>query len=820
MSYYTPFSNNYNVQNIYESIQNSTVFSPQKSYAAPISSQYRQNQYSNQIDYTNKGAAYFNGTNSRLQSSFVPVSSMQDSKYYQSQPQASAIGGTYSQKAAYKSYGDSNNNYLNPPPLNNYNSSYQYGGIQRPLSTSQLSPQIGISRFQDQKQYGFSEDKKITQYVGSYIRDPTNAQTIPYSRQGEAKKFDSFNINASSYLYNNGLQNSMNRLDTIQSRREDQINVSSFARAEPNTDYLRQSFGKPSQYQNEFSSSPEFSKNGAKSQVLISQSGNETSKRDQNFYYDSYITINGLGTYKKYPLKMRKNAQNQDADRNQPYSSNQGTFEGANFEKSQQIQQSYGGQQNDSKDEQKMTYSQFAAQLIEISKAEAEVENAKNQLINQADYNIPSFFQIFDKNAVGKLSLYDFQQGQKGIGLNLSQLQLSLIFTRYVPSASGLLIYEDFEQMCLPQLNNEVGKYVTSRRVVERNWSEQTVDIFRRMLQFIYESENMIDKLRKKLFQSSTRVDQFFRELNSERNGRITISELERALQRFSDSLSAYQVAVLFYRMCQNKANYLTYDAFERFCYGGEVGRSEFLNSLSRSKVTENTYGEYKFEYTQFKPRNNFSKVIEKLIANANLEADIEQIQKYLITKRDLKLHNLFGMFRPEKNYVDVYSFTQTLKNQFNIPLVDPTDVALLFRKIKDTNKQPDLIDFSEFCNLIIPKGEQPSKEIFDKDRAGDLEFYSETFTFLQKLFKSHLNNEVIFNEVRLEIQTKSINLNDLFDFLSQNKSYLERQDFDRTLKDNGSPHNTRYHDLIFSRFDPRYEGITNFTIFSQTLKI
>lgn len=81
-----------------------------------------------------------------------------------------------------------------------------------------------------------------------------------------------------------------------------------------------------------------------------------------------------------------------------------------------------------------------------------------------------------------------------------------------------------------------------------------------------------------------------------------------------------------------------------------------------------------------------------------------------------------------------------------------------------------DLIDFSEFCSLFVTENLQVPRELYEKDKSGELDLYSETKTYLQKLFKSHLNNEVIFNEIRLEISTNNVNVNDLYDFLSKGK--------------------------------------------------
>lgn len=57
------------------------------------------------------------------------------------------------------------------------------------------------------------------------------------------------------------------------------------------------------------------------------------------------------------------------------------------------------------------------------------------------------------------------------------------------------------------------------------------------------------------------------------------------------------------------------------------------------------------------------AKIIEKFFKNAKLEGEIESTGKYLLTKRDLKLFNLYAMFKPQNNFVDVYAFAEGLKS-------------------------------------------------------------------------------------------------------------------------------------------------------------
>lgn len=209
------------------------------------------------------------------------------------------------------------------------------------------------------------------------------------------------------------------------------------------------------------------------------------------------------------------------------------------------------------------------------------------------------------------------------------------------------------------------------------------MELFKKLLYSIYESEALIDIMRKGIANSQITVDEFFRDINSERNGRITISELEGCLLRYDESISAMQVAVLFYRICTNKSAYLIFNQFELFCYGSDVGRSLILRKTNQVEKDNNESIIY---FSEKRRRSDHSKIIEKLCQNSKLEGEIEEIQKYLISKRDLKLHNLFNTFRPVNNLIDIHSFIETLKNIFLIPLVDISDVALLFRKLKRTS--------------------------------------------------------------------------------------------------------------------------------------
>ena len=95
-----------------------------------------------------------------------------------------------------------------------------------------------------------------------------------------------------------------------------------------------------------------------------------------------------------------------------------------------------------------------------------------------------------------------------------------------------------------------------------------------------------------------------------------------------------------------------------------------------------------------------------------------------------------------------------------------------------------------------------------------------ETMSLITKIFKVHLNNEVLFNQIRLYISTTEISIPGIFNTLCNNKKYVDQNDFDVALKANGSTCPTQYHDLIFQRFDLKKEGVFDLTFFTNGLRI
>lgn len=55
-------------------------------------------------------------------------------------------------------------------------------------------------------------------------------------------------------------------------------------------------------------------------------------------------------------------------------------------------------------------------ELVEIAKVEGEIEELKNDLLMQADFQVVSLFKIFDASASGRISIVDFMQGLKRLG--------------------------------------------------------------------------------------------------------------------------------------------------------------------------------------------------------------------------------------------------------------------------------------------------------------------------------------------------------------------------------------------------------------------
>lgn len=84
-------------------------------------------------------------------------------------------------------------------------------------------------------------------------------------------------------------------------------------------------------------------------------------------------------------------------------------------------------------------------------KLEKSIDNLKMRLVQQDDFNVPSLFELFDKEGRGYLNESTFERWFKENKVNLPHESFDLIFKRFaVAQQKGTIQSKNFQRVFLP----------------------------------------------------------------------------------------------------------------------------------------------------------------------------------------------------------------------------------------------------------------------------------------------------------------------------------------------------------------------------------
>jgi len=187
---------------------------------------------------------------------------------------------------------------------------------------------------------------------------------------------------------------------------------------------------------------------------------------------------------------------------------------------------------------QKYVAEELAGALEEQIAFERRYEHAKEELVLQTDFNLMDGFRLFDYLGKGFVTLTEFYDGLKELGVAASYDDISLLFKRYDKDSDGRVRYSDFCSLVTPK-RPEYEKILTTRppyylhHLMPKDvyFSAQTRLLFRDVVEIAMDHEKALENIRQRLKRSALfNTYDAFNALDVQGKGKVTLSGVTFAI--------------------------------------------------------------------------------------------------------------------------------------------------------------------------------------------------------------------------------------------------------------------------------------------------
>eukprot|EP00826_Nyctotherus_ovalis_P059091 TRINITY_DN8189_c0_g1_i13.p1 TRINITY_DN8189_c0_g1~~TRINITY_DN8189_c0_g1_i13.p1 ORF type:complete len:407 (+),score=82.48 TRINITY_DN8189_c0_g1_i13:72-1292(+) len=137
---------------------------------------------------------------------------------------------------------------------------------------------------------------------------------------------------------------------------------------------------------------------------------------------------------------------------------------------------------------------------------ERRFEKAKQELATRFDFNLMDAFRVFDWTDRGYVTMGEFYDGTKDLGVAASYSEIAQLFKRLDSDADGKVRYADFRNLLMPKVREYElmvlgrkaysGKYLSRPNLV---FTSQTSYLFRNALEAALSHERAIEAIRQRL---------------------------------------------------------------------------------------------------------------------------------------------------------------------------------------------------------------------------------------------------------------------------------------------------------------------------------
>jgi Ca2+-binding EF-hand superfamily protein len=213
----------------------------------------------------------------------------------------------------------------------------------------------------------------------------------------------------------------------------------------------------------------------------------------------------------------------------------------------------------------------LASALREQVDLDKELENTRNKLALQEDFNLFDAFRCFDLTEKGYVTKYELKDTLNDINIFPTNNELDLIRGRYNKDQDGLLKYSEFCEILKPKdetyarlLVNRPATYV-DRDLLSEIFSTYTVELLRKVLNKVIENEYHSEKIRQRLSRRPL-FDAFeaFEALDKNQNGSISKYEFRELLADHGFYATQKELDTLMNRYDRNEDGKVSYTEFVR----------------------------------------------------------------------------------------------------------------------------------------------------------------------------------------------------------------------------------------------------------------
>ena len=213
--------------------------------------------------------------------------------------------------------------------------------------------------------------------------------------------------------------------------------------------------------------------------------------------------------------------------------------------------------------------SQFNDLLKKLMSVESQIERIKIDLALNPDFNCEDAFRLFELDGRGYLDKEDLKCGLNLIGICPTDQELRLLMNRFDLQKKGGINYADFFDIVVP-FEKEYRTMVEERLPnscytcrCPDIFSFKTISSLKDLFNFIFDSENQINNLRRTLGTLKNRLRDIFWLLDYLRLGYFTNSDLLVYLQKQGLMTTNKDADLLFIRLDKNRNGKIDYREVE-----------------------------------------------------------------------------------------------------------------------------------------------------------------------------------------------------------------------------------------------------------------
>ena len=208
---------------------------------------------------------------------------------------------------------------------------------------------------------------------------------------------------------------------------------------------------------------------------------------------------------------------------------------------------------------------QFNEFMKKLMKVESQIEETKNNLGKNPDFNCEDAFRLFESNNKGYLDLIDIKNGLNSLGINPTEQELNLLMKRFDLQKNKFINYADFFDMVVPfekNLRQEIENRQPNLGSPEA-FNEKTFNDLKGLFELIIKTESDINNDRKTLGTLRLKLKDIFALLDKNGKGYFDIDEMMVYFANNGILDNNKEADLLFIRLDKNRNGKIDYNEVE-----------------------------------------------------------------------------------------------------------------------------------------------------------------------------------------------------------------------------------------------------------------